>query len=472
MADMGQLSATPISMKGGLILNEDPFTQSPSTATTLVNFEPSITGGYRKIDGYTKFNALALTGTGEILGVSSFAGEVVACRGPNMYTSNGASSWSAITLTRTSAQFYTFVNFHWAAAEILMFTDSVNPAGRWDGSVYSTVTDVNAPSAPDLCAEFNSSLVLTEGNQLYLSVPFAETDFTPGSGAVQFALPGPITAVKKFRQALYVFGAKYIRKLTGFGTSSYQMESVTDSVGCTASRSIQEIGGDLLFLAEDGLRNIAGTDKIGDVEMGSISQSIQTLLSASFIPAPSGNYVCSAVIRDKSQYRLYIPVAGQDEADTLGIIAVITSEGWQFSTMQGIRASCADDVLVGTTYMVVHGGFDGFVYRQESGKLFDTLAIPFQFTTAEVMFGDAGIRNELQRLIVNIDQEGKTLFNVHVNYNFSALDVPQPAPYPINLGSDLSSYGTGLYGTDMYADKPEGLLLIYIVSKSLFILLF
>ena len=44
--------------KGGLITNLSPFQQgiqAPGSARILRNFEPSVFGGYRRIEGFEKF---------------------------------------------------------------------------------------------------------------------------------------------------------------------------------------------------------------------------------------------------------------------------------------------------------------------------------------------------------------------------------------------------------------------------------
>jgi len=49
----------PVEFKGGLVTNISPLQQginAPGSARTLVNFEPSIEGGYRRIEGYNKFD--------------------------------------------------------------------------------------------------------------------------------------------------------------------------------------------------------------------------------------------------------------------------------------------------------------------------------------------------------------------------------------------------------------------------------
>ena len=64
--------------------------------------------------------------------------------------------------------------------------------------------------------------------------------------------------------------------------------------------SIQEIAGDLVFLSPDGLRTIAGTTRIGDVELGSVSRAIQSIVGN--IAAEIDDFVVSsAVLISKSQ---------------------------------------------------------------------------------------------------------------------------------------------------------------------------
>ena len=53
----------PVEFKGGLITNLSPLQQGinmPGSATTLKNFEPSITGGYKRILGYSKFDPFVI----------------------------------------------------------------------------------------------------------------------------------------------------------------------------------------------------------------------------------------------------------------------------------------------------------------------------------------------------------------------------------------------------------------------------
>ena len=54
---------------------------------------------------------------------------------------------------------------------------------------------------------------------------------------------------------------------------------MTRNIGCVNGQTIQEFAGDLIFLAPDGLRTVAGTARIGDVELGTISTNVQSIFN-------------------------------------------------------------------------------------------------------------------------------------------------------------------------------------------------
>ena len=55
MADM--LNPYIVDLVGGLVLNKSMFEMQPGEALELTNFEPDIGGGYRRINGFAKFNS-------------------------------------------------------------------------------------------------------------------------------------------------------------------------------------------------------------------------------------------------------------------------------------------------------------------------------------------------------------------------------------------------------------------------------
>ena len=139
-------------------------------------------------------------------------------------------------------------------------------------------------------------------------------------------------------QDLIIFCKNSIYKLSDINISaSIAITPITKNVGCLDGHSIQEIGGDLIFLSPDGLRLVAGTARIGDVELSSVSRNIQSVISA--LAANIDSYVItSAVLRSKSQYRLFYSSTIELAVTSKGIIGTITPRGFEWSETVGIQA--------------------------------------------------------------------------------------------------------------------------------------
>jgi len=90
MPDSSQVQPVAFNCEGGLVLNRSSFIMQPGEATELLNFEPDIQGGYRRIDGYRKFVNQAIPTTSNTsekpLMVVNFADKVIAARGEKIFS--------------------------------------------------------------------------------------------------------------------------------------------------------------------------------------------------------------------------------------------------------------------------------------------------------------------------------------------------------------------------------------------------
>jgi len=104
MPDNAQLQPAAFNLQGGLVLNRSSFLMDPGQAIELENFEPDIQGGYRRINGYTKFvnQVIPFTSTTseEPLMVASFDNKVLAARGEKIFSS--VSTQLAIRVTAST----------------------------------------------------------------------------------------------------------------------------------------------------------------------------------------------------------------------------------------------------------------------------------------------------------------------------------------------------------------------------------
>ena len=55
MPDNSQTNPAAFNCEGGLVLNKSTFLMQPGEALELRNFEPDIQGGYRRINGFSKY---------------------------------------------------------------------------------------------------------------------------------------------------------------------------------------------------------------------------------------------------------------------------------------------------------------------------------------------------------------------------------------------------------------------------------
>ena len=168
------------------------------------------------------------------------------------------------TMTGVSKVRFTDLNF---GTPKVILTDGVNPAAIFDGTTYQQITDSNAPTAPKIATEFQKHVFLagdsSQPSSLFISAPEAPTDFSPANGALVLNVGFSIVAIKRFRNVLFIFGKNNIKRLVGDNSANFVLESVTSNLGCLSTDSVIELGGDLLFLAPDGIRPIGGTNKTG-----------------------------------------------------------------------------------------------------------------------------------------------------------------------------------------------------------------
>jgi len=92
--DSSQVQPVAFNCEGGLILNRSNFIMQPGEALQLENFEPDISGGYRRINGFRKYvNAVVphtSSSSESLLMIANFDNKVIAARGEKIFSSASA----------------------------------------------------------------------------------------------------------------------------------------------------------------------------------------------------------------------------------------------------------------------------------------------------------------------------------------------------------------------------------------------
>ena len=485
-----------LSCEGGLDKSSSSFEllRRPGAATLLENFEVDIAGGYRRVNGYTALggdSAANPSSDNDILGLHVYADGVIACTSTNIYFSLDGTSWLQINresvagggdnystftgrsaLTRTSQGLAHFVTFEGDTTygEVIITDEGsgVKPfyfkmtgtGALSDRTYFAKEITVDGSVYPKFCTIHDKHLVVagssTEPNGIHYSGTNDIDDFSStGSGTI--ILDDQVVGLRSFREDLIIFCRNSIWKLSNINNSStIAVEPITKNIGCLDGRSIQEIGGDLVFLAPDGIRTLAGTVRIGDVELGTVSRAIQPVMKD--IADNIGTYnVSSIVIRDKSQYRLYYGSSSTGDSSE-GIIGTLKTNAqgfteFQWSETKGIDASAA--VTSGFNSSGVekhyHGDYAGKVYNHDTGDNLINASgadanIVAEYQTPDLDYGDLGTLKTLKYVKISATPEGTVSTKLRIRYNYDDSDSPQPSDYTLSVDKP-SLFGTAVFGT-------------------------
>ena len=456
MPDLSKVQPTAFNCEGGLVLNKSSFMLLPGEALELKNFEPDIEGGYRRISGFTKYVSVVVPFTSssaeKVLMVATFGNTVLAARGTSIYSATpGGSSWTSRDSGRTSAGKYNFERFNFDGTDKIVVVDGANAPTVFNSSLAATDVSDSSVAGAKFVVSFKNHMFFagksTTKQEVVFSEPFNEDGFNSGSGAGSFKVDDEITGLKVFRDDLFIFCETRIFKLSGSSSSNFAVSDVTRDIGCINGDTIQEFAGDLIFLGPDGLRTIAGTARIGDVELGTISSNVQSIFNDNISSASEFD---SVVITDKTQYRIFFTKSTASEQTTKGIICVLKGTKFEFSEIRGIRPACTDSFVKDGDVLVLHGAYStGFIYRQEQGNTFDGTTILGRYRSPDLTFNDPGIRKHMQRVIVNYKPESTLDADLFVRYDYDDVNAARPAAYPLDSAIVAAIYGQSgtTYGT-------------------------
>lgn len=465
-----QWETFPVEFRGGLISNTNPLQQglaAPGSATILQNFEPSKEGGYKKVLGYEKFDSNAVPGSGNVLGVKIVnQTDVIAVRrnGSNVsqyYLSSGA-GWTSLGSAASLGNRVKGVDFNFDGDHKIMFVDGVNSPALFNDTT-------NALSFPSLPAEltgstdiaiYKSAVFLAKGSNIHFSAPFDVTDFSAANGAGVINVGHTVTGLIVFRDQLIIFSRNKIQRLVGNTTADFQLLPIAEDIGCLYGETIQEVGGDVMFMAADGLRLLGATERIGDfgLEVASAPISKDALR---FIN--STNTFSSIVLREKAQYRVFAYSDSVNTASAAGLIGTKFSDQGagviNWATTRGFKVYVSDGRYVPGLELTIFANNSGYVYRMEVGANRDGASIESIYKSPFISVNDPQVRKTFYKLTLYTQVNGSFSLNLNLDFDlYQTSNYNEVSPSTIVLsttsagvavyGSPLTVYGTAVYGTD------------------------
>ena len=491
-----------IPLVGGLNTNVNQFQllAQPGFARDLENFEVDIDGGYRRINGFSAYggsDAARPNSTNAITGLFIYAGGVIAASGTNIYFTTDGETWLLMNRSSVDAGGDNFSTFSGRSTSARTNQSQVNFA-LYEGTTEHgelIITDENGSSKPlyikitgtgalsnrtffvkdvtisgsltaKVCTIHDKRLVVagdtTNPNTVYYSGTNDIDDFSStGSGSI--VIEDKIVGLKSFRDDLIIFCLNSIHKLQNINNSStVAVTPITENIGCLANGSIQEIGSDLVFLSPDGVRTLAATARIDDIELSSVSRAIQPIIRDA-VTNMANNIFTSCVIRNKSQYRLFYTTTSQSPSTSKGIIGTIRDKGFEWSETKGIQArAIVSGFDTDNNEQFYHGDNDGYVYIHDTGNSFvhdgTEANIEATYQSPDFDFGDYGTRKTINYVKMSLSPEGTCAPKLRVRYDYEDTDIPQPADYSPSVRVP-AVFGTATFNLAVFGGTKDPMIL-------------
>jgi hypothetical protein len=449
----------------------------PSYGTVLVNGAGQ-TGASLAIDGLTVApkigDTFSVAGIEKVYTVTATAtlvsGGATVSINPNLTASpadNAAVTW--LSLDRSGALKTRFAKYRIGSVEKIAGVDGYNYPFIYDGTTFTEVTGTTDIEGAEFVVFHKNQLFFAVGNNLVFTAPYTDSDLTAVNGSGIISVGAKITGIIVFRDALIIFTERTISQLTGNTISDFVLQPVTRNVGCVSTDTIQEMGGDLIFLGPDGLRLFGLTDRVGDFNLGLVSKPIQKEMTDLISSCSS---FASVVIKEKSQYRLLGFNETTKASSAKGILGTqMTSDSTSniaWAELTGFKAYVADSYYDNKIENVLFANTDGYAYRMESGNSLDGANISASFATPFVFMEDARIRKTMYKLFLYTDPQGSVTVDVNLKFDFDTLGSVQPNPITLsNTTSSVGFYGTSIakYGTTTYGTKLKKLFETQVIGS-------
>ena len=367
---------------------------------------------------------------------------------------NAALTFLALSLSGgTKARFHLF-NFNGTFKNVMV--DNTNNPVVFTGTTCVSLQGSSDVTGASFVEEFKDHLFFAKGDLITHTAPFDETDFGPSNGAGSYRLPDTCTGIITFREQLINFSQSDIRKLQGTSSVDFTLTSIANDTGCVEGDSVKEVGGDILYLAPDGVRFLGATERIGDFNLSLASRQIQEEFKE-FISA--GSSYATVTVRGKNQYRIFkytqnaLSSSGQGYIGSQFLDQNAQSISW--SKTRGINVYRVHSAYSNDEEFVVFSNDDEYVYSMESGDTYDGVDIKALYYTPFMAVNDPTIRKTAYKVNTYFDSEGAVTGTLTLKYDFNKPKKVQPNVVPIDGGGSFSTWGTMVWGVSTYGGLPD-----------------
>ena len=402
---------------------------SAVTGSSLGSHDIESIGEYLKIDGST---------------------QIISAANNNLY--QGTTTLTSKYSTSVSANRWQMVNFN----NFLWLFQSGHAPLSWDGTTMKLISAMT--SAAGTPPQGNAVLgsygrlwvgdVSTDKTVLFYSDTLAGHIWTGGaSGSVDLKSVwtngmDSIAALAAFNGFLVIFGRKSILVYSGAtNPSSMTLVEHVKGIGCVARDSVQDIGTDLLFLSDTGVRSLQRTIQEKSMPMRDISSNIRNEIAYYISAQTDLNDVVSTYNEKERFYLLNFP---QDGITFCFDVSTVLENGacpvttWDSINPKSMITRINGDLLFGQT---------GIIGRY-TGYLDNTSSFDMSYLTAWISFNEPFIQKILKKISFTIQGSSSSVFTVRHGYDYSGSYFTQQQSIS---GGTTSEYNVGEYNIAEYS---------------------
>lgn len=378
---------------GGGVDGTSPETRMPPGRLRIgLNVEAKPGGGYRRILGYSKVDANAITGSGKIRGVHYYDGKFYAWRNSadgltcSMWSSAG-SGWTEEVSGLAPDGEYNAVNYNFDGTLRMYVASGTHKAYQWDGSTKTDITTAYPTDEPDYVWAHRKHLFVSFGPSVQNSAIGDPSSWSVLTGATEILLPDNVTGFTTMSNgSLGIFTRTGVTLLAGTSSSDWvanNLQAYANNAGALPM-TIQSIGSRVFFVDSRGVTDFNASDVSSDFYESIISHDMDKVYLRRWV-----NAVSSTVVRAKNQYRVFF-------ADGSGLIFVFNGNQVMITRTQfpNIVRCCHNGETAAGSELILFGSDDGYVYQMESGNSFTGENIN---AYAETAFTDLGMRATVKR---------------------------------------------------------------------------
>jgi len=325
----------------------------------------------------------------------------------------------------------------------------------------------------NVVAYYKTALFLARNDKIVFSAPSNPADFTPANGGGVISVNAPIVNMIVFRDQLIIFTKDNIQVLTGTTIADFVLKPITTDLGCIKSDTIREVGGDIMFLAPDGLRMLGATDRIGDFNLDPVAANIQNAVTNLVNTVPNTR-ISSIVLRKKKQYRIF--GTGGSLINGKGLLGanLLSPEGgayWAWGELKNLHVIYADSSVHEGDEIAIFSNDTGYVYYMDNSNAFDGQPIQATYATPFIPFDDPELRKTMHKLFVYVDPEGAVDITNSLKFDFNDPDAVLPSSKTISLSNSATapaSYGTlvAQYGVARYGGSLRAVFKTQLVGSA------